>query len=77
MISIPSVPKLLKHSQSEHQSKLPDIKAMKMRQTMDPSATFKVRNMTRAGSLIGSQKPALISQSGFISGHVKRQPSQR
>lgn len=74
MISIPSVPKLLKHSHSEHHSKLPEIRAMKMRQTLDPSTTFKVRNMTRAGSLIGPSKPSLLTQSGLGS-HVKRQPS--
>ena len=53
MISMPSVPKLLKHSNSEINSKLPDIRAMKMRHTLEPQGALKLRNMTRTGSLIG------------------------
>lgn len=78
MISVPSVPKMLKHSQSEHQSRLPDIKAMKNRQSLDPSGSFKVRNMNRCGSLISPGKPTVLTQTNFGAlGHIKKQPSQR
>ena len=46
--------KLMKHSQSEYHSKLPEIKTMKgMRQTIEPvSSEFKLRTQTcRANSM--------------------------
>lgn len=51
---VPPMAKLMKHSQSEYHSKLPEIKTLKgMRQTIDPvSSEFKLRTQTcRASSL--------------------------
>jgi len=47
VLSVPSVPKLLKHSMSDHKSQLPDIKAIKMlRQTsFEPNKTYKLMTL--------------------------------
>ena len=76
MISIPSVPKLLKHSQSECPGKLPDIKGMKIRQTLDPQSTYKIRNINRCGSLISPSKQSIMATTTNF-GPMKRQPTQR
>jgi len=64
IISMPPVPKLLKHSQSEYHSKLPDIKAMK--QTADPQTEFKLRTTANRISSMKRLAVGAIPQSAHV-----------
>jgi len=64
VIGMPPVPKLLKHSQSEYQSKLPDIKTMK--QTIEPQTDFKPRTTTNRMSSMKRPGAGAIPQSAHF-----------
>ena len=57
---MPPVPKLLKHSQSEYHSRLPEIKAMKIRQNQPVSSTTSQTASTQAASDLKMRNMASI-----------------
>ena len=70
---VPPMAKLMKHSQSEYHSKLPEIKTIKgMRQTIEPVCSeFKLRTSTCRASSMKKLTPATGKT---VQGHPQQAP---